>query len=139
VKSFLKEQPQYSEAGSLSGTTAAKVFSTAAGSPERAKALVDARVSPELQRMMVAAPPVSGDLPNAATTEPRKVAVPGQAGQVSVEFSDSFEKDVKKKDGCVTVAINAETAVSTSGTVEFKKAKVGRGQRPGRARACHTK
>ncbi|KFE69642.1 hypothetical protein [Hyalangium minutum] len=125
MKAYLQEQPHYSEAGSISGTKAAKVFATEAGSPERAKALADANVSPELQRMMVADAPVSGDVPNAATAEARDITVPGQAGPVSVEFSDSLEKDVKKEDGYVTVSITAETSVSASGSVEFGKAKIG--------------
>ncbi|MCP3097441.1 hypothetical protein LZ198_00985 [Myxococcus sp. K15C18031901] len=126
MKAYLKEQPHYSEAGSLPGTTAAKVFSTKAGSPERAQALADAKVSPELQKMMVADYPADvGGVPNPATVEPHETTIPGQAGPVSVEFSDTLEKDVKKEDGYVTVKINAETAVSAEGTVEFKKAKVG--------------
>ena len=125
MKAYLQEQPQYSEAGSISGTKAAKVFATEPGSPERAKALADANVSPELQQMMVADAPISGDVPNAATTEPHDITVPGQAGPVSVEFSDSLEKDVKKEDGYVTVSITAETSVSASGSVEFGKAKIG--------------
>ncbi|SEK27423.1 hypothetical protein SAMN05444354_101162 [Stigmatella aurantiaca] len=126
MKSYLQEQPHYSEAGSLPGTAAAKVFSTEAGSPERARALADAKVSPELQRMMVAdSPPVTGDVPNAATAEGHDITIPGQAGPVSVELSDTLEKDVKREDGYVTVSITAETSVSASGEVEFNKAKVG--------------
>ncbi|MCE9666456.1 hypothetical protein LY474_01410 [Myxococcus stipitatus] len=126
MKSYLDEKPHYSEAGSIPGTTAAKVFSTKAGSPERAQALAEANVSPELQKMMVADYPADvGGAPNPATVEPHETTIPGQAGPVSVEFSDSLEKDVKKEDGYVTVKLNAETSVSAEGTVEFKKAKVG--------------
>ncbi|EPX59299.1 hypothetical protein D187_003203 [Cystobacter fuscus DSM 2262] len=125
MKAYLREQPHYREAGSMSGTAAAEVFSTEPGSFERAQALADAKVSPELQRMMVADPPITELAPNPATVEPRNITVPGQPGPVSVEFSDTLEKDVKKEDGYVTVSINAETNISASGTVEFGKAKVG--------------
>ncbi|WP_163988682.1 phosphodiester glycosidase family protein [Pyxidicoccus caerfyrddinensis] len=57
MKAYLKEQPQYSEAGSIKGTTAAKVFATKPGSPERAEALANAKISPELQQMLVADSP----------------------------------------------------------------------------------
>ncbi|NVJ21594.1 hypothetical protein HUW62_10240 [Myxococcus sp. AM011] len=128
MPAYLKDQPHYSEAGTLSGTSAAKIFSTEAGSPERAQALADANVSPELQKMMVADSPADiGAAPNAATTEPHEIKIPGQAGPVEVEFSDTLEKDVKKEDGYVTVSITAETSVSATGSVEFKKAKVGVG------------
>ncbi|MCY0996873.1 hypothetical protein OWM54_06930 [Myxococcus sp. MISCRS1] len=128
MKSYLQGNSHYSEAGSLPGTTAAKVFGTEAGSPERAQALADANVSPELQQMMVADYPADvGSVPDAAHVQPHETTIPGQAGPVSVEFSDSLEKDVKKEDGFVTVSINAETSVSASGSVEFKKAKVGVG------------
>ncbi|OJH38888.1 hypothetical protein [Cystobacter ferrugineus] len=125
MNAYLREQPHYSEVGAMSGTAAAKVFSTEPGSLERAEALADAKVSPELQRMMVADPPVPELAPDPATVEPRNVTVPGQAGPVSVEFSDTLEKDVKKEDGYVTVSINAETKISASGSVEFGKARVG--------------
>ncbi|NOJ94009.1 hypothetical protein HMI51_13850 [Corallococcus coralloides] len=129
MKSFLKEQPQYSEAGSISGRAAAKVLNTEPGSPERAQALADAKVSPALQKMMVAdraaVDSARGDVPNPVTTEPHETTVAGQKGPVSVEFSDTLEKDVKKENGKVTVTITAETTVSASGTVEYSKAKVG--------------
>jgi hypothetical protein len=57
MKSYLKEQPHYSEAGSIKGTTAAKVFATKPGSAERAEALANAKISPELQKMLVADSP----------------------------------------------------------------------------------
>ncbi|RKG61860.1 hypothetical protein D7X30_00505 [Corallococcus sp. AB011P] len=129
MKSLFKEQPQYSEAGSIPGTTAAKVLNTEPGSPERAQALADAKISPALQKMMVADSAAvdggGGSVPNPVTTEPHETTVPGQAGPVSVEFSDTLEKDVKKENGNVTVTITAETTVSASGTVEYSKAKVG--------------
>ncbi|MCY1073067.1 hypothetical protein [Archangium lansingense] len=127
MKSYLKEKPHYSEAGSIPGTTAAKVFSTEAGSPERAKALADAKVSPELQRMMVADPSVPSEAPNAATATPQEVKVPGQPGPVSVEFSKTLEKDVKKKDGYTTVKLTAEMEASANGTLDLKKVSVGGG------------
>ncbi len=58
---YLKENPQYQQVGALSGSKAAKIFSTAPGSPERQQALDDAKVSPELQKMMVADPGGSAD------------------------------------------------------------------------------
>lgn len=126
MKSYLREQSHYSEVGSLAGTVAAKVFSTKAGSPERARALADAKVPPSLGKMLVAdQPPITGDVPNAATVKPYERALPGQPGPVSVEFSDSLEKDVKRKDGYVTVSITAETSVSSSGTLEVGNARVG--------------
>ncbi|QSQ26440.1 hypothetical protein JY651_16565 [Pyxidicoccus parkwayensis] len=56
TQEYLKANPQYQPVGTLSGSKAAKIFSTEPGSPERQKALNDAKVSPELQKMMVADP-----------------------------------------------------------------------------------
>ncbi|MFP2911723.1 hypothetical protein ACLESD_43200, partial [Pyxidicoccus sp. 3LFB2] len=125
MQAFSQENPQYRETGTLSGTQAARVFSTEPGSPERAQALAEANVSPELQRMMVADPPIEGDVPNPATAEPRDISIPGQAGPVSVEFSDTLEQDVQREDGNVTVTIDAETSVSATGEVEIARARVG--------------
>ena len=68
MQAYLREQPQYREVGTMPGTTAAKVFSTEPGSPERARALASANVSPELQRMMVADQPPS--VPTTCPTRP---------------------------------------------------------------------
>ncbi|MCP3143143.1 hypothetical protein [Pyxidicoccus xibeiensis] len=125
MQAYSRENPEYREVGTLPGTTAARVFATEPGSPERAQALADANVSPELQRMMVADPPVEGDVPNPATAEPRDISIPGQAGPVSVEFSDTLERDLQREDGNVTVNIEAETSVSATGTVEIGTARVG--------------
>jgi hypothetical protein len=125
MQAFSQQNPQYREAGTLSGTDAARVFATQLGSPERAQALAEANVSPELQRMMVADPPIEGDVPNPATAEPRDITVPGQAGPVSVEFSDSLEQEVQRENGNVTVTIEAETSVSATGEVEIGTARVG--------------
>ncbi|PTL80286.1 hypothetical protein [Vitiosangium sp. GDMCC 1.1324] len=51
---YLAKNPQYSEAGTVSGEDAMKIFATRAGSPERQAALDAAKVSPDLQQMMVA-------------------------------------------------------------------------------------
>ncbi|PTL84995.1 hypothetical protein [Vitiosangium sp. GDMCC 1.1324] len=139
MKSYLKEQPHYSEAGSIPGTTAAKVFSTEAGSPERAKALSDAKVSPELQQMMVADPGVPSNAPNAATATPYEVNVPGQAGPVSVEFSSTLEKEVEKKDGYTTVKLTAEMEASASGSLDMKKVSVGGGVSTGKSQTYEVK
>ncbi|WP_257463318.1 hypothetical protein [Archangium lipolyticum] len=139
MKSYLKAQPHYREAGSIPGTTAAKVFSTEAGSPERAKALADAKVSPELQRMMVADPAVPSDAPNAATATPYEVNVPGQAGPVSVELSSTLEKEVEKKDGYTTVTLTAELEASASGSLDMKKVSVGGGVSTGKSQTYEVK
>ncbi|WNG50856.1 hypothetical protein F0U60_47085 [Archangium minus] len=92
------------------------------------RAQADARVSPALQRMMVADPPaVPSEVPNAATAQPFKVKLPGQAGPVSVELSASLDKNVKKKDGYTTVTLTAEVAASASGTLDLKKVSIGGG------------
>ncbi|WP_164014541.1 hypothetical protein [Pyxidicoccus trucidator] len=54
---YLQENPQYAEAGTVSGEDATNIFATRAGSPERQAALDAAKVSPELQGMMVADDP----------------------------------------------------------------------------------
>ncbi|MCP3098652.1 hypothetical protein LZ198_07155 [Myxococcus sp. K15C18031901] len=51
---FKKAQPHYQEAGSVSARHIKDIFDTKPGSPERAAALTKAKVSPELQKMMVA-------------------------------------------------------------------------------------
>lgn len=56
---FLKEQPHYEQVGTLPAGQAKKIFDTPPGSPEREKALERAKVSPELQSMMVADSPAS--------------------------------------------------------------------------------
>lgn len=60
TQEYLEAHAQYQPVGTLSGSKAAKIFSTEPGSPERQKALDDARISPELQRMMVADPGGTG-------------------------------------------------------------------------------
>jgi hypothetical protein len=139
MQAYLKEQPQYREAGSMSGTAAAKVFATEPGSPERARALADAKVSPELQRMMVADPGVPGQAPNAATAKPFSVEVPGQSTPVSVELSASLDKEVEKKDGFTTVKLTAEAEVSASGSVDLKKVSVGAGVSTGTSQTYEVK
>jgi hypothetical protein len=140
MQAYLREQPQYREVGTMSGTTAAKVFGTEPGSPERARALAAANVSPELQRMMVAdQPPSVPPLPNpanppdhnvstgSAQVGPVTVNYPDQPGPVQVEFSSSLESEVKREDGFVTVTMNAETSMSASGELELKAVSVGGG------------
>ncbi|MCP3139682.1 hypothetical protein [Pyxidicoccus xibeiensis] len=61
TEEYLKENPQYQQVGTLSGAKAGKIFSTAPGSPERQKALEEANISPELQKMMVADPGGTAD------------------------------------------------------------------------------
>ncbi|OJT24364.1 hypothetical protein BO221_14450 [Archangium sp. Cb G35] len=141
MQAYLREQPQYREVGSIPGTTAAKIFATEPGSPERAKALASANVSPELQRMMVAdqPPSVPDNLPDPANPQdynvstgsaqvgPVTVNYPDQPGPVQVEFSSSLESEVEREDGYVTVTMNAETSVSATGELELKAVSVGGG------------
>ncbi|NTX33486.1 hypothetical protein HUA78_03455 [Myxococcus sp. CA033] len=54
MAAYQKAHPEYSEAGAVSATQAKKIFDAPAGSAERADALKQAKVSPELQQMMVA-------------------------------------------------------------------------------------
>ncbi|MFY2560387.1 phosphodiester glycosidase family protein [Corallococcus terminator] len=54
LDAYKKAQPQYTEAGTVSATEAKRIFDTPPGSPERAAALDKAKLSPELQSMMVA-------------------------------------------------------------------------------------
>ncbi|MFP2911630.1 hypothetical protein ACLESD_42715 [Pyxidicoccus sp. 3LFB2] len=149
MQAYLQEQPHYREVGSMSGTAAAKVFSTAPGSAERAQALADAKVSPELQRLMVADPAIPSEAPNAATTEaapPVNVATPpitvpltGQRAEVVVEFSASLDKEVVKKDGFTTVTLSAEAEVSATGTVDLKRVNVGAGVSTGTSQTYEVK
>lgn len=132
MNAYLAEQPQYETVGTLPANSAAKIFATEAGSPERAKAIEQAKVSPALQQMMVADNDAGGgggggyDVPD-ITAKPHDVNYPVQAGPVSVEFSDTLDNQVEKKDGYVTVKIEAETSGSASATLDLKKIKVGGG------------
>lgn len=54
LDAYKKAQPQYTEAGTVSATDAKRIFDTPPGSPERAAELDRAKLSPELQSMMVA-------------------------------------------------------------------------------------
>ncbi|RKH67092.1 hypothetical protein D7W81_14415 [Corallococcus aberystwythensis] len=76
LQAFLKAAPQYKQSGTLSGTSAHKIFSAAPGSPERQKAITDAKVAPELQRMMVAdsAPGTTTAIPAKAPAAPAYTA-----------------------------------------------------------------
>ncbi|WP_426749726.1 hypothetical protein [Myxococcus sp. Y35] len=133
MKSYLKEQPHYSEAGSIPGTAAAKVFAAPPGSAERAQALTDAKVPPELQKMMVADPAIPSTAPNAAATQAGALPLPpvtvpvGNAGQVTVEFTSELDKKVKKSGGYTTVTLSAEMAASAKGELDMKKVTVGAG------------
>lgn len=133
MQAYLREQPQYRPVGTLPGTTAARVFSTEPGSPERAQALASANVSPELQRMMVAdSPPSSTSESYTVSTGgvsagPVTVNYPEQPGPVKVEFSTSLEQEVVREDGYVTLTMSAETAVSATGELELKAISVGGG------------
>ncbi|WP_163992362.1 annexin [Pyxidicoccus caerfyrddinensis] len=63
MEAYLKEQPHYQQAGTLKASAAKRIFDTPPGSQARADALARDKVSPELQRMMVAdsaQPPAGG-------------------------------------------------------------------------------
>ncbi|WP_147446408.1 XopAJ/AvrRxo1 family type III secretion system effector zeta toxin [Corallococcus sp. CA047B] len=88
LQAFLKDQPQYRQSGTLSANSAHKIFSAAPGSAERQKAITDAKVAPELQRMMVA------DSPPGTTTAsaPQKPATPPYtAEQASKDATALYE------------------------------------------------
>ncbi|WNG33665.1 hypothetical protein F0U61_08505 [Archangium violaceum] len=82
LDAYLREKPEYQEAGRLSATSATRIFDTPAGSPERAAAVAREKVSPELQRMMVADPNTSGAT---ASTSPRKLN-PASVEQANKDF-----------------------------------------------------
>ncbi|WNG41464.1 hypothetical protein F0U61_53105 [Archangium violaceum] len=123
MDAYRKEHPHYQEAGRISANAAKRVLDTPAGTTERAEALEKARVSPELQKMMVADP--VGELPDPINTKSREVKVPYQQGPVTVEFNDKIDKNVKKENGYTTVTIEAETGLSASGSLEAKKLRIG--------------
>jgi type II secretory pathway pseudopilin PulG len=146
LPSYLREQPQYREVGTMSGTAAAQVFATEPGSPERAQALAGAQVSPELQRMMVADPTaidpmdVPVDMPD--TTGPDYALSSGgpSAGlftlnppqrsggpQVQAGFGDALAREVVHADGYATVTLSAESSVSASGGFDIRVVSVGGG------------
>lgn len=75
---YQRAHPQYREVGTLPATSAARIFSTPAGSPERAAALAQARVPEGLQRMMVA--------DTQATTAPRTLD-PASVAQAEEDFA----------------------------------------------------
>ncbi|NTX06274.1 hypothetical protein [Myxococcus sp. CA040A] len=133
MKSYLKEQPHYSEAGSIPGTTAAKILATEAGSPERAQALSDGKVSPELRKMMVADPTIPSQAPDAANAPTGSLPLPpltvpvGKNGSVGLEFSAELDKKVKKADGYTTVELSAEMSVGANAELDMKKVTVGGG------------
>ncbi|MCY1017108.1 hypothetical protein [Pyxidicoccus sp. MSG2] len=66
MDAYLKDQPHYQPVGTLKAGAAKRIFDTPPGSPARADALVKEKVSPELQRMMVAdaAPPPAEQKPS---------------------------------------------------------------------------
>ncbi|AGC43740.1 hypothetical protein MYSTI_02424 [Myxococcus stipitatus DSM 14675] len=125
MQSYLKEQSQYREVGTLSGNTAAKLFATEPGSAERAQVLSQAKVSPALQKMMLADnAPIDGSVDPTNVIE-HDVTVPGQKGSVTVELSSSLSKDVKREDGFVTVNVEAEMSATATNEWKLTKARVG--------------
>ncbi|MCE9666392.1 hypothetical protein LY474_01085 [Myxococcus stipitatus] len=87
LQAYLKEQPQYQQAGTLSGTAAHRIFSAPPGSAERQKAIADAKVSPALQRMMVADTSTPGTTPAA----PRPATPPYTPEQASKDATALYE------------------------------------------------
>ncbi|MBJ6761565.1 hypothetical protein JGU66_12380 [Myxococcaceae bacterium JPH2] len=99
LDSYLKEQPQYQEAGRLPAKDVKSILDAPPGSPERQAAITKAGVPPELQRMMVAdnanlprnQPVNPSDLPKQEPTpnqplNPKSVA----------EANDYYDKLIKK-------------------------------------------
>ncbi|HZI11291.1 MAG TPA: XopAJ/AvrRxo1 family type III secretion system effector zeta toxin [Myxococcus sp.] len=76
LQSFLKDKPQYQAAGTIPGSAAARIFSAAPGSPERQKAIADAKIPASLQNMMVAD---GGPAPAPARTQPAAAPAAPQA------------------------------------------------------------
>ncbi|NMO15712.1 hypothetical protein HPC49_02475 [Pyxidicoccus fallax] len=109
MEAFQKEQPHYQPVGSIPGGQAKKILDAPPGSPERARAIEKAKVSPELQAMMVADPgrPESGsadpvkhatDLKNAAN-ELRETAnaLAGEAQRVPSPPNKEAAKEAAAK------------------------------------------
>ncbi len=89
LEAYQKENPQYREVGTLPATAAAKVFATEPGSPERAQALQDAKVPPQLQTLLVA---------DATNREQREGGEKTQAEQMAGFNADKATADAKWKE-----------------------------------------
>ncbi len=57
LDAYLKTKPHYRAAGTVPASAAAKIFDAPAGSTARARAIADARLAPELGRLLVADSP----------------------------------------------------------------------------------
>ncbi|MFY2564090.1 hypothetical protein ACN469_41250 [Corallococcus terminator] len=71
MEAFKQAQPHYQEAGSLSTNHVKTILDAPPGSPERAAAIARAKVSPELQRMMVADNPTNPRVAERRLADPR--------------------------------------------------------------------
>ncbi|WP_342375306.1 annexin [Myxococcus stipitatus] len=88
LQAFLKEQPHYQPAGTLSGNAAAKIFAAPPGSAERQRAISEAKVPDSLQRMMVA------DSPQAAPTTQAPAYSQADADRDAASLYDAMEGGV---------------------------------------------
>ncbi|MFY1825066.1 annexin [Myxococcus fulvus] len=92
LQAFLKEQPHYQPAGTLSGNAAAKIFSAPPGSPERQRAISEAKVPDSLQRMMVADSPQTA--PATQTTPQAPAYSQADADRDAAALYDAMEGGV---------------------------------------------
>ncbi|MFP2923643.1 hypothetical protein ACLESO_00200 [Pyxidicoccus sp. 3LG] len=92
MDAYKKEQPHYQEAGRLSANHVKKILDAPSGSPERADALARAKVSPALQKMMVAD---ENDLPPLNLTYPLGPATPEDAAKARKTTEDKQQVSEK--------------------------------------------
>ncbi|WP_161606598.1 annexin [Myxococcus xanthus] len=92
LQAYLKEQPHYQPAGTLSANAAAKIFAAPPGSAERQKAITDAKVPDSLQRMMVADAPQAA--PQTQTTPQAPSYTQAQADRDAAALYDAMEGGV---------------------------------------------
>ncbi|WNZ62478.1 hypothetical protein QEG98_01095 [Myxococcus sp. MxC21-1] len=97
METYKKAQPQYTEAGGVSATHLKRILDASPGSPERANALEKARVSPELQKMMVADPEKASP-EDTARTDLEALRLDAPDKRYSEKFDGLKEKLLANKD-----------------------------------------
>ncbi|MFP2933415.1 annexin, partial [Pyxidicoccus sp. 3LG] len=123
MEAYLKEQPHYQQAGSLKANAAKRIFDTPPGSQARADALAREKVSPELQKMMVAD---SAQPPAGGTTQ----ATPTGAPQAQpAEQKPEYTQEQATKDAAALYEAT-EGGVTGWGTDEGKIFKTLEGKSP---------
>ncbi|WP_164008643.1 annexin [Pyxidicoccus trucidator] len=131
MDAYLKDQPHYQPAGTLRASAAKRIFDTPPGSPARAEALAKEKVSPELQRMMVAD---AARPPSESTTQPpppgaTQTAPPAGTQAPPAEQKPSYTQEQATKDAAALYQAT-DGGVTGFGTDEEKLFKTLQGKSP---------